>query len=37
MAIAATARAGRKLVLDPENTVPEIYEGNNEVKLVVTP
>ncbi len=22
-----------KLVLDPENKVPEIYEGNNEVAL----
>lgn len=29
--------AGWRLVLDPDNKVPEIYEGNNEVKLVVTP
>ena len=29
--------AGWRLVLDPDNRVPEIYEGNNEVKLVVTP
>lgn len=26
-------RAGWKLVLDPENRVPEIYEGNNQVDL----
>ena len=29
--------AGWRLVLDPDNKVPEIYEGNNEVKFVVTP
>lgn len=26
-----------RLVVDPDNKVPEIYEGNNEVRLVVTP
>jgi hypothetical protein len=28
---------GWRLVVDPDNKVPEIYEGNNEAPLVVTP
>lgn len=29
--------AGWRLVLDPDNKVPEIYEGNNDTAFVVTP
>lgn len=29
--------AGGRLLLDPDNRVPEIYEGNNKVTFVVTP
>ncbi len=29
--------AGWRLVVDPDNRVPEIYEGNNEAGLAVTP
>jgi len=35
--LAEPPAAGWRLVLDPDNQVPEIYEGNNEVRLVEAP
>ena len=34
MSVSGRSQAGWRLVLDPENNVPEIYEGNNEVGLI---
>lgn len=34
MPVSGRSQAGWRPVLDPENNVPEIYEGNNEVGLI---
>ena len=33
IALPRKAEKGWKLVIDPDNTIPEIYEGNNSVAL----
>jgi hypothetical protein len=37
LALPEPPTAGWRLLVDPDNKVPEIYEGNNEVKLIATP
>ncbi|MBN1673249.1 MAG: carbohydrate-binding family 9-like protein [Kiritimatiellae bacterium] len=37
LALPAGVRTGWRLVLDPDNAVPEIYEGNNAVSLDALP